>query len=108
MTELEQNWDGYGSPPIGARVFETTVFLLGRFAIEANRLPVPNLAPVTGGGLHLEFGVGSKELEIEVLPDSSIEVFLTEGHFEQESQMRADWLNVTAVADWLLEEIELD
>lgn len=107
LTELEQNWDGYGSPPIGARVFETTVFLLGRFAIEANRLPVPNLAPVTGGGLHLEFGVGSKELEIEVLPDTSIEVFLTEGHFEQESQMRADWLNVTAVADWLLEEIEL-
>ena len=102
LTELEEDWDGYGSSPIGASVFETTVFLLGRFASEADPLPVPDLAPVTGGGLHLEFGIGSKELEIEVLPDTSIEVLLTDGDVEQESpRMRADWLNVKCLL-WVI------
>ena len=106
LAALEPNWDGYGSPAVQGTAVEAAVSLLGRFASEVHGLPVPAVAPVTGGGLHLEFGSGGRELEIEVLSDSSIEVLLTGGEDEAEWQGRADRLNVPALAAWLLEAVE--
>ncbi len=105
LKTLEENWDGYGSPPIWGQVVETTVSLLDRFARESDQLPVPEVAPVTGGGLHLEFEIGPKGLEIEVLPDTSIQVLISEGDVEEELPMLPERLNVTAVAAWLLAEV---
>ena len=106
LAALEPDWDGYDSPTIQSTVMETVVSLLGRFATGIYRPPVPEIAPVTGGGLHLEFGLGNRELEIEVLPDTSVQVVLTHGERELESHGPADRLNVSALVEWLLAEVD--
>jgi hypothetical protein len=101
---LNPNWDGYGSPPVHQRVVETTVSLLARFAAETARLPLPEVAPVSGGGLHVEFEVGLKGLEIEILPDTTIEIVLSDGDEDAEVSGRVEWFNVPLATRWLLEE----
>jgi len=102
--DLNSDWDGYGSPPVHQRVVETTVSLLARFADEAARLPLPEIAPVTGGGLHLEFEVAAKGLEIEILPDTTIEILFSDGEEDIEVSGRAEWFNVPLASTWLLGE----
>ncbi len=103
FADLDENWDGYGSPPISNRAVETTVLLLARFAREAFRIPVPEIAPVSGGGLHLEFAAGGRGLEIEILPDASVEVLLSDGEEDVEVSGRAESLDVPAASSWLIE-----
>ncbi len=68
---LQQNWDGYNSPPIGlgalsnARRFLTTLQIQG--------LPAPAVVPVGGGGVGLNWVSGAKEVELTLLPDGSVE-----------------------------------
>lgn len=104
LSALPPDWDGYGSPAILSPVIEAVVSLLGRFAGGTHRPPLPEIAPVTGGGLHLEFVLADRELEIEVLPDTSAAVLLTAGDDELELHAQASRLEVSALASWLLAE----
>jgi len=73
---LPDNWDGYGSPPPPQRVVNISIKLLE--AIPFDDLPVPHVVPVSGGGIQIEWSIGQRELELEILPDGSVEFLKAE------------------------------
>ena len=70
LRDLPPGWDTYGSPPIPDDVILGAVRLL--FHAAAEQSPWPHLAPVSGGGVQLEWAVNGRELEIEIFPDGSV------------------------------------
>lgn len=42
-------------------------------------IPSMRIDPVSGGGVQLEWGIGARSLEIEILPDGSVEYLVVEG-----------------------------
>jgi hypothetical protein len=71
LERLEANWDGFGSPEIRPQAIRQARHLLT--AVEADPAPNPHIAPVPGGGLQAAWVVDDRELEIEFLPDGSVE-----------------------------------
>lgn len=74
LTQLPENWDGYGSRALQSAAIEQAANLLACLA--RLDLPRPQIVPVPGGGIQLEFQQAGRELEIEVLPDGAIEFLL--------------------------------
>lgn len=75
---LPDDWDSYGSRSIQQAAVNQTNKLLDVFS--ELEMPQPFIVPVPGGGLQFEFQKDKRELEIEILPDGSLEYFLlTEG-----------------------------
>lgn len=76
LAQLPENWDGYGSLPIQQPAIEQSADVL---SILSNLdLPDPQIFPVPGGGVQLEFRQASRELEIEILPDGSIQFLIVQ------------------------------
>jgi hypothetical protein len=73
---LSENWDSYGSRPIQPMAIEKTVEIL--FSLSNSNLPQPLIFPVPGGGLQLEWQNEECELEVEVLPDGSVEYLMVD------------------------------
>jgi hypothetical protein len=71
LAELKDNWDGYGSPPIRQAAFESAWRLVS--VIEMEELPTPSVGPVSGGGIGIVWQAATRELQIEILPDGSVE-----------------------------------
>jgi hypothetical protein len=71
LAELGENWDGYGSPPIQQATVESAQRLVS--ATEMDELPTPSVGPVSGGGIGIVWRVFPRELQIEILPDGSVE-----------------------------------
>lgn len=102
LSQLPENWDGYGSRSIQQAAVEQASALLSKLA--SFNLPAPQIFPVPGGGIQLEFRQDSRELEIEILPDGSIE-YLTvneEGQMSEGSVLPND---VYRLAHWLQEKL---
>lgn len=76
LASLGENWDGYGSPAIQHGAVETAVRLLSKLAV-LEGLPAPGIRPVSGGGLQIELQSADQELEIEILPEGSLELLLS-------------------------------
>ena len=73
---LDEGWDGAGSPPVTAAAAETALRVL-RFCRRTHRHLLPDVAPVPGGGVQLEWCSNDRALELEMLPDgllSALEV----------------------------------
>ena len=71
LAQLCANWDGYGSPPLQPAAVQGASELLR--SLERFDLPVPQIAPVTGGGIGICWHVPPRRLEVEVLPGGSFE-----------------------------------
>lgn len=71
LSKLPENWDSYGSRAIQQAAIEQASALLVKLANQ--NLPQPDIFPVPGGGIQLEFQQESRELEIEILPDGLTE-----------------------------------
>ena len=73
--KLELNWDGQGSSAPGRYVRQAAIELLrsvpGFFS-------APRIVPVSGGGFHMEWTMGDRELEISVEPNCLIEALRVE------------------------------
>jgi hypothetical protein len=69
--DLEANWDSYQSPP-PTEVARASALRVLRFVPEV-ALGAPHIAPVSGGGIDLGWYFDRSRLEVEVLPDGSIE-----------------------------------
>lgn len=98
---LPTGWDGHGSPALREPAKGVAAGLVSGTDLES--LPTPHISPVPGGGLQFEWHVGPRELEIEVLPDGSIEYLAVPG----EEEMIEGVLDDTAVLDtlfrWLMQ-----
>ncbi len=71
LESLSANWDSYGSPPIQPAALQSARRLVS--AIEIANLPTPAVAPISGGGLGLAWQLRNRELELEILPDGSVQ-----------------------------------
>jgi hypothetical protein len=88
MTELGDNWDGYGSPRIQPGALISARKLIA--SVELQDLPAPHACPVSGGHVGLHWRVGSRELELTVLPDAQIEYLkVLDQDLEREDSMQA-------------------
>lgn len=78
MSQLEDNWDGYGAHPISRKALEQArTVLLKACAPRWSTLPAPFLSPTRSRGVGMEWrsGVG-KELLVEIAPDGQISYLL--------------------------------
>jgi hypothetical protein len=80
LTQLRENWDSYGSRRIQQAAIEQTSAALRHLSMI--NLPSPQIFPVPGGGLQLEFEQDGRELEIEFLPDGSTEYLMVDSNGE--------------------------
>lgn len=79
IQKLPSNWDSYGSPAPTRKAVDASLMLLWQIIrLGLEDLPVPHVVPVSGGGIQLEWQVGRRELELEVLPDGSAEFLKVE------------------------------
>lgn len=100
LATLPDNWDGYGSPGLQAAAVKAAFQLLA--AVEKEGLPAPHLCPVTGGGVGLAWQVGSRELEVEILPDGTMGYLTVEGEDMHEGPLSlADVEQVKWLTSWL-------
>ncbi|HLY59996.1 MAG TPA: hypothetical protein VKV95_04450 [Terriglobia bacterium] len=88
LAKLPANWDSYGSPAVQTPAVQRAVEVLA--ACQALCPTAPRIVPVAGGGLQIEWDVKSRELEIEVLPNGSIEVLMVEGEMMIETPLPAE------------------
>ncbi len=71
LSELQENWDSYGTPPPCLNTINAAIDLIQILKIED--LPVPEVIPTADGGIQFEWDVMGKELEIEVTQHREIE-----------------------------------
>ena len=71
VAKLPVDWDSYGSIPPLPKVVKNAERLL--MAIKFEDLPVPHIVPVSGGGIQIEWSISARELELEIMPDGSVE-----------------------------------
>lgn len=83
LAGLETGWDGTDSVAPLPRVLELVRRVVSA-AAQIPALPPPHIGPVPGGGVQLEWHLGSKDLELEILPDTGI-VFVSSSDGEQDS-----------------------
>lgn len=74
LAELPEGWDSYGSRQIQQAAIERVSDVLN--TLSCLNLPLPQIFPVPGGGIQIELRQDGRELEIEILPDGSIEYLL--------------------------------
>jgi len=86
IRDAGENWDGEGGAPIHPRIVGIASELL--VPLKSLGLPVPRIAPVLGGGIQFEWNVADKELEVEILPDGTVEYLTATGGAEvQEGEL---------------------
>lgn len=74
LAALPHNWDTYGSLPPTAIAIKGAIALLAHIAkLGFDDLPSPNVVPVPGGGVQFEWLVDTRELELEIRPDGSVD-----------------------------------
>lgn len=104
LAALPQNWNSYGSRPIQPEAIETTANLLSDLA--KIKMPEPQIFPVSGGGIQLEWENSKCELEIEVLPDKSIEYLIVdeEGNMHEGQMPQYNLIELACLTNWFVSE----
>lgn len=98
---LPQNWDTYGSQQIQERAIEVAKALLTDLAKFS--LPEPQLFPVSGGGVQVELASGGRELEIELMPNGSIQYLMVspDGSMFEAAMPNYDLESISGLVAWL-------
>lgn len=76
LAPLPENWDREGSPAPKPVVLDAAFRVLSE--IESYEMPTAHIGPVSGGGLGIEWRLGERDLNLEILPDGSIEYLKAE------------------------------
>ena len=63
LSELSENWDGYGAPAIDPGIIDAARTLVPHLPIDLSQRP--HVVPLTSGGLQLEWTFGDVALELE-------------------------------------------
>lgn len=80
LAAMPENWNGYGSPPVQPEAIQESFNLLTEFAKLG--MPEPNIVPVSGGGIQLEWRNLGSEIEIEVFPSRSMHYLVVDSSDE--------------------------
>lgn len=94
--DLAANWDAQGSNPPSRAVRQTAIALL--LKVPGGPFPAPRIVPVSGGGLHFEWAMGERELEISIDAECNVEGLGIEGGIPLEDEPQNDLATMFA---WL-------
>jgi hypothetical protein len=103
IADLPHNWDGHGSPVLGAKEREHVTKLLS--SIDNADLPAPNIVPISGGGIQIEWQHNGRELELEIEAGSEDLIFLKvyqDGTTEENVYPITDLDRTKELLNWLL------
>ena len=103
IAALPPGWDGYGSPQLSVEEREQATQLLA--SITHSDLSAPNIVPVSGGGIQIEWQHCGRELELEIVAGAQEVIFLQvygDGTTEEGSYPIADVNKTRALLAWLL------
>ena len=104
LAQLPANWDGHGSPALRPMAVARACQLLS--FLEWDNLHVPQIGPVPGGGIQIEWHVAERELEIEILPDGSVEFLTVEGEAMEEGPLTVDRPDLSrALIRWVMRDL---
>ena len=100
IASLPQGWDSYGSRPPTGHAVRAAMEVLAEVGDSALPEPV-NVAPVSGGGVQLEWEQNGREFELEILPDGRAEALVIE---DGEAVLEAvvDVTVVPTLLEWLV------
>jgi len=100
LAELPEDWDGYGSRPIQQKAYQQAANLLSY--LSKFNLPAPQIFPVPGGGVQFEWQNAKCGLEIEALPDGSIEYLIVDERHEMRegSVTPGSFIEVDRLVNW--------
>lgn len=106
ISKLPQNWDSYNSPPPTKKAVDASINLLRDKYVSSIDLPAPFIVPISGGGIQIEWIIDDRELELEVLPDGSIEYLKSENKepCEEEKIAFPSSAEIFSLLSWLLSE----
>ncbi len=97
---LPESWDTYGSPRLQNAAKERASELIALLA--QSDPPLPNVSPVPGGGVQFEWEFRGRALEIEVLPDGTIEFLaIVENGAAVEGALDQPHANAPRLIRWL-------
>lgn len=96
LAALPEGWDGYGSRPIQTAAHTNMLRALG---IVAGVAPRPDLSPISGGALQMEWSIGRRDLEIVTRSDGSVTYLTMEG--DDEGSIKIDVVDVVNYSDLL-------
>ncbi|MGI8640406.1 MAG: hypothetical protein ACR2MG_10745 [Pyrinomonadaceae bacterium] len=105
LSSLKEDWDSYGSRPIQPEARELAAKLLSDLV--KTDMPEPQIFPVSGGGIQLEWENLKCELEIEVLPDESIEYLIVDEEgkmYEGKIPQYNNFVEVACLTKWFKSE----
>jgi hypothetical protein len=100
--ELGPGWDGGDGPVPSTEVLQ----LARRIVVETAQVQIgqaPHIGPVPGGGVQIEWHLGGRDLELEILPDLSLGLLAIDGErvFAQEVSIVERVPKARALVEWL-------
>lgn len=104
LLSLPRDWDSYGSPPPSEVAVMSALHLI--LHIDLEYFLSPHVVPVGGGGVQLEWSLGSREIEVEI-DDEGSAGYLKSQHgkpIEEDQISLADLPRIRALLTWLLPE----
>lgn len=101
LENLPKDWNSYGSIPPTSLVLHITRMLLT--SIGDREMPAPDLSPVHGGGIQIEWHKANREFELEVFPDGHLEFLKIENNEILEEGV-ASSSKFNSLISWLLHE----
>ena len=102
LLALPRDWDSYGSSPPSEVAVKAAGSLI--LDIDLEYVVSPRIVPVSGGGVQLEWRVGSRELEIEISYEGSAEFLksLDAKPVEEGQISLADLPRIRSLLAWLI------
>ena len=102
LLALPRDWDSYGSPPPSEVAITAGVRLI--LGIDLDHFVSPRVVPVSGGGVQLEWSLGSREVEIEIDDEGSVEYLKSVGAkpVEEGPLSLADLPRIRSLLTWLI------
>lgn len=73
LSRLKENWDTYGAPRINDGCIKDALSLLEE--VQGDSSPAPSCVPTSEGGIQLEWHRNGVDLEIEISPQGTVEVY---------------------------------
>ena len=97
------NWDGEGGEPIRPGIIHIACELLVPLA--SMEPPIPRIAPVLGGGIQFEWDFAGRELEVEILPDGTVEYLMVteDGRIGENQLPDLPIRHVQRLVQWLVQ-----
>lgn len=81
VCSVVHDWDSYGSPPPTNQAADRAIDIVTYVAASGldESVSVPEVFPIPGGGLRLEWQSVDKELAVDIFPDGSVEFLQAKG-----------------------------